>query len=181
MRLGSRATLLRNNEEEWKEGERHLISFFQNEENQKEGEQEKKSAAAAAAAAADDSLTLAEMIYGKVREVHARHRHRYEVNPVVVKQLESQGLRFTGTDDRGERMEITELPRSLHPYFFGCQYHPEYQVRKHGTFRKSFLCFAFHSISSLSFSLFLSLSLTSLLFLSSLSLSLFLSSLPLIS
>ena len=34
MRLGSRATLLRNNEEEWKEGERHLISFFQNEENQ---------------------------------------------------------------------------------------------------------------------------------------------------
>ena len=56
-----------------------------------------------------------------------RHRHRYEVNPDYVPALEASGFHFTGTDDRGVRMEIIELDRSVHPYFFAVQYHPEFQ------------------------------------------------------
>ncbi|KAJ1880617.1 CTP synthase ura7, partial [Coemansia sp. RSA 486] len=60
--------------------------------------------------------------------VHERHRHRYEVNPEMVKELESNGLHFVGRDaDTGERMEILELDN--HPYFVAAQYHPEYLTR----------------------------------------------------
>ena len=57
-------------------------------------------------------------------EVWERHRHRYEINPDYVNKLESGGLQFTGRD--GDRMEILELPN--HPFFIGCQFHPEYQT-----------------------------------------------------
>ena len=60
-----------------------------------------------------------------------RHRHRYEVNPEFVPALEASGLHFTGTDDRGIRMEIIELDRSVHPFFFAVQYHPEFQSQPH--------------------------------------------------
>jgi CTP synthase len=73
--------------------------------------------------------SLAAMLYGDVKGVMERHRHRYEVNPELVDQIEAKGLRFTGKDDRGERMEIAELPRSEHPFFFGCQYHPEFKTQ----------------------------------------------------
>lgn len=77
-----------------------------------------------------NASTLAQKIYGGgAKEVLARHRHRYEVNPERVEAMESKGLRFTGTDETGKRMEITELPQSVHPFYFGCQYHPEYQSR----------------------------------------------------
>ncbi|KAJ2707805.1 CTP synthase ura7 [Coemansia sp. IMI 203386] len=67
-------------------------------------------------------------LYGNVDEVHERHRHRYEVNPEMVKELESNGLHFVGRDaDTGERMEILELDN--HPYFVAAQYHPEYLTR----------------------------------------------------
>ncbi|KAJ1898298.1 CTP synthase ura7 [Kickxella alabastrina] len=70
----------------------------------------------------------AKKLYGGVEEVHERHRHRYEVNPEVVKELESKGLKFVGRDaETGERMEILELEN--HPYFVGAQYHPEYLTR----------------------------------------------------
>ena len=58
-------------------------------------------------------------------QIWERHRHRYEVNPDMVKQLEAAGLRFTGRDDTGIRMEIAELSRDIHPFYFGTQYHPE--------------------------------------------------------
>eukprot|EP01036_Dinobryon_divergens_P029812 gene29812-38966_t len=58
-----------------------------------------------------------------------RHRHRYEVNPTYVEQLEKAGLQFTGRDDTGVRMEIVELPATAHPFFFGTQYHPEFKSR----------------------------------------------------
>ena len=38
-------------------------------------------------------------------------------------------LKFVGRDTTGTRMEIAELPRSEHPYYVGCQYHPEFQSR----------------------------------------------------
>jgi CTP synthase len=54
-----------------------------------------------------------------------RHRHRYEVNPEYIDDLESSGLVFSGTS--GRRMEILELPE--HPYFLGTQFHPEFRSR----------------------------------------------------
>ncbi|KAK9317950.1 CTP synthase N-terminus-domain-containing protein [Lipomyces starkeyi] len=66
-------------------------------------------------------------LYGGVDTVHERHRHRYEVNPKYVPDLENAGLSFVGKDDKGERMEILELKN--HPWFVGTQYHPEYLSR----------------------------------------------------
>ncbi|ETO17446.1 cytidine triphosphate synthetase, partial [Reticulomyxa filosa] len=60
-------------------------------------------------------------------KISERHRHRYEVNPKFVKELESQGLLFTGKDESGERMEIVELPKDKHPFYFACQFHPEFK------------------------------------------------------
>ena len=59
--------------------------------------------------------------------VMERHRHRYEVNPTLVPQLEAAGLHFVGKDDSGARMEILELQN--HPFFVACQFHPEFKSR----------------------------------------------------
>ena len=59
--------------------------------------------------------------------INERHRHRYEVNVKMLKDLEKVGLRFVGRDTTGTRMEIIEL--KSHPFFFGAQYHPEYKSR----------------------------------------------------
>ncbi|TLS31314.1 hypothetical protein PpBr36_02456 [Pyricularia pennisetigena] len=67
-------------------------------------------------------------LYGNGPVASERHRHRYEVNPQYIDQLEKEaGLQFLGKDDKGERMEIVELKG--HPYFVGVQYHPEYLSR----------------------------------------------------
>ncbi|CAH3164386.1 unnamed protein product [Porites lobata] len=66
-------------------------------------------------------------LYKNASFVEERHRHRYEVNPKYVKQLEENGMLFVGKDVEGERMEIMELKD--HPYFVGVQYHPEYISR----------------------------------------------------
>ena len=66
-------------------------------------------------------------LYGGEMEIHERHRHRYEVNPDMVSELEAAGMRFVGKDTEGERMEIIEL--TGHPYFFATQYHPEFKSR----------------------------------------------------
>ncbi|KAA8527214.1 hypothetical protein F0562_008557 [Nyssa sinensis] len=66
-------------------------------------------------------------LYGNVSFVDERHRHRYEVNPNMISQLEKAGLLFVGRDESGQRMEIVELP--CHPYFVGVQFHPEFKSR----------------------------------------------------
>ncbi|OIW11716.1 hypothetical protein TanjilG_14349 [Lupinus angustifolius] len=66
-------------------------------------------------------------LYGNVGFVDERHRHRYEVNPDMISQLESAGLSFVGKDETGSRMEIIELPS--HPFFIGAQFHPEFKSR----------------------------------------------------
>ncbi|KAH7651613.1 Peptidase C26 protein [Dioscorea alata] len=66
-------------------------------------------------------------LYGNAAYVDERHRHRYEVNPEIVTELEKAGLAFVGKDDTGKRMEIIELPS--HPYFVGVQFHPEFKSR----------------------------------------------------
>lgn len=66
--------------------------------------------------------TSAQAIYGanKIRE---RFRHRYEINPDYVAQLEKAGLVFSGNNPDGSIVQVMELPD--HPYFMGCQFHPE--------------------------------------------------------
>lgn len=68
-----------------------------------------------------------EKLYGNLEAVDERHRHRYEVNPIYVKDLEKNGMQFVGQSEDGNRMEIMEL--KSHPYFVGVQYHPEYLSR----------------------------------------------------
>ena len=70
--------------------------------------------------------TIARAAYGK-DSVLERHRHRYEVNPAYVKDLEKAGLVFSATSPNGVLMEIAELPQAKHPFFLGTQFHPEFQ------------------------------------------------------
>ncbi|MED6312782.1 MAG: CTP synthase (glutamine hydrolyzing) [Candidatus Thermoplasmatota archaeon] len=66
-------------------------------------------------------------LYGGANHVDERHRHRYEVNPDLIEQIEAAGLRYVGKDETGQRCEIMELEN--HPYFVGTQYHPEFKSR----------------------------------------------------
>jgi CTP synthase len=70
--------------------------------------------------------TLAQAAYGS-RHITERHRHRYEVNPDYIARLREAGLIFSGTSPDGVLMEIMELPKSVHPFFVGVQFHPEFQ------------------------------------------------------
>lgn len=72
--------------------------------------------------------TLAREAYG-ADEVEERHRHRYEINPAYVKQLEDAGVVFSATSPDGVLMEMAELPRDAHPFMLGTQAHPELQAR----------------------------------------------------
>ena len=70
------------------------------------------------------SGTLAARIYGA--EVNERHRHRYEVNNHYVPALEQHGLIISARTPSESLPEIMELPQSLHPWFVGVQFHPEF-------------------------------------------------------
>ena len=62
--------------------------------------------------------------------VSERHRHRYEVNPVYVKQLEEKGLIFSGYHEREDGTRLMEfLELSNHPFFIATQAHPEFNSR----------------------------------------------------
>jgi CTP synthase len=70
--------------------------------------------------------TLAHRIYGQI-DVRERHRHRYEVNQKYLPKLREQGLVISGLSPDGKFVEMVELPE--HPWFLGCQFHPEYRSR----------------------------------------------------
>jgi CTP synthase len=72
--------------------------------------------------------TIAHEAYAS-NSIEERHRHRYEVNPKYVERLEKAGLVFSGTSPDGGLMEIAELPRAVHPFFLGTQFHPEFLAR----------------------------------------------------
>ena len=72
--------------------------------------------------------TMARAAYKK-ELVEERHRHRYEINPEYIKPLEAAGLVFSGTSPDGVLMEIAELPKKVHPFMLGTQFHPELQAR----------------------------------------------------
>jgi len=68
--------------------------------------------------------TLAFSIYGA--EVNERHRHRYEVNNVYVPKLEAAGMIISARTPTENLPEMMELPKSVHPWFVGVQFHPEF-------------------------------------------------------
>ncbi|MBI3658877.1 CTP synthase [Candidatus Acetothermia bacterium] len=70
--------------------------------------------------------TMAHRLYGETL-IHERHRHRWEVNPKYIKELETNGLKYSGKSTDGRRMEILEL--ASHPYFVASQFHPEFKSR----------------------------------------------------
>lgn len=62
----------------------------------------------------------------KKTNITERHRHRYEVNPEYIEQLEDSGLIFSGKSPDKILMEIVELPKKAHPFMVGSQFHPEF-------------------------------------------------------
>ena len=70
--------------------------------------------------------TLAKRVYG-ASEIRERHRHRYEFNPAYRERLEAAGLTVSGINPQSGLVEIVELKN--HPYFIGCQFHPEFKSR----------------------------------------------------
>jgi CTP synthase len=65
----------------------------------------------------------------KSTDIVERHRHRYEINPKYIEQIEKAGLIFSGKSPNGRLMEIAELPALTHPFFVGVQFHPELIAR----------------------------------------------------
>lgn len=72
--------------------------------------------------------TITEKAYGKTL-ISERHRHRFEVNPVYVERLEKAGIVFSGRSPSRRLMEVMELPKKIHPFFVGTQFHPELKSR----------------------------------------------------
>ena len=70
--------------------------------------------------------SLAERLYGQ-EHIQERHRHRFEFNPKYREALESAGLRISGVNPQRGLVEIVEIPD--HPFFIGCQFHPEFKSR----------------------------------------------------
>jgi CTP synthase len=69
--------------------------------------------------------TLAHEIYGPV--VTERHRHRYEANVHYLDRLQQAGLLISALTQREKLTEMVELPREVHPWFVGVQFHPEFK------------------------------------------------------
>ncbi len=69
--------------------------------------------------------SLASEIYG-ANEITERHRHRYEVNNMLLTKLQEAGLVVAGRAPVTDLCEMVELPKSVHPWFVGCQFHPEF-------------------------------------------------------
>jgi len=65
-------------------------------------------------------------IYGQL-EVSERHRHRYEVSNAYRDLFVQHGMKLSGLSPDGQLVEIIEL--ATHPWFIGCQFHPELQSR----------------------------------------------------
>jgi len=69
--------------------------------------------------------TIAHEIYGPV--VTERHRHRYEANERYLDRLQEAGLIISAITQREKLTEMVELPKSVHPWYVGVQFHPEFK------------------------------------------------------
>jgi CTP synthase len=72
--------------------------------------------------------SLAARVYGQ-STISERHRHRYEFNNAFREPLQAAGLRLSGLSPDGKLVEMIELPTDVHPFFIGCQFHPEFRSR----------------------------------------------------
>jgi CTP synthase len=72
--------------------------------------------------------SLVKDIYGQ-ELITERHRHRYEVNNNYREQLETAGLKVSGTSPNGNLVEFVEIDSELHPFYVGTQAHPEFKSR----------------------------------------------------
>ena len=72
--------------------------------------------------------TLSARIYG-TSKISERHRHRYEFNNAYRERLEGSGLVLSGLSPDGRLVEMVELRAADHPFFVGCQFHPEFRSR----------------------------------------------------
>ncbi|MCY3591304.1 MAG: CTP synthase [Acidobacteria bacterium] len=81
----------------------------------------------------EEGTLAAEVFAGTAEEaegrmlIQERHRHRYEVNQKYLGALQEAGVVVSGRSPDGKFVEIVELPD--HPWFLGCQFHPEYRSR----------------------------------------------------
>ncbi len=73
---------------------------------------------------AEDSFAY--KAYG-VKEISERHRHRYEFNNSFKETFVQKGLKISGISPDKKLVEIIEIEN--HPWFFGCQFHPEFKSR----------------------------------------------------
>ena len=72
--------------------------------------------------------TLTEKAYGQPL-IYERHRHRYEFNNEFRDLMTEKGLVLGGISPDNRLVEIVELPQGEHPWFLGCQFHPEFKSR----------------------------------------------------
>ena len=70
--------------------------------------------------------SLAHKVY-QTTKISERHRHRLEVNNEFVDKLVKSGITISGKNSELNLVEIIEL--SQHPFFIGCQYHPEFKSK----------------------------------------------------
>jgi CTP synthase len=70
--------------------------------------------------------SIANQLYGKAL-IMERHRHRFEVNPKHIEELEAKGWKFTGRSADGVKMEIGEMEG--HDFYVASQFHPEFKSR----------------------------------------------------
>jgi CTP synthase len=61
--------------------------------------------------------------------IFERHRHRYEFNNAYRDRLSKRGLKLSGYTPDEMLVEIIELDQRKHPWFLGCQFHPEFKSR----------------------------------------------------
>jgi len=73
--------------------------------------------------------TLAFKLFDNQTRIRLRFRHRYEVDPKFIPQLEEAGMIFSGKHPQQPIMQILELLQEQHPYFIGTQAHPELTSR----------------------------------------------------
>ena len=73
--------------------------------------------------------SIARAVYGEAR-IKERHRHRFEVNPSYVSELEQAGLRIAGVSKDQSLVEVIEVVE--HPWFVACQFHPEFTSTPRG-------------------------------------------------
>lgn len=76
-----------------------------------------------------DNSRCAEIYSATQNLIRERHRHRWEFNNEYRKLLEDKGLMLAGLSPDEKLVEIVELPKNVHPWFVGVQFHPEFKSR----------------------------------------------------